>query len=271
MAEANNNSSALVPVHPERQQLQETARQALAGLSDRERKYVESILAGAEPSAAVVEAGYAESAKSTGRQVAILRARPRVVEAIAAGLAARDASATITHERMCALLETALLTKLSDLGEVHPNGTLTWLRPVETLTPGQLLRVRRMSAKVHKSAKGEQAGYRWIEIDFEPPSKLIAQLGELRGFKPESPQYQALLALATAATRASVSRPAFDVTLDSLADAVLDEHQLPAYLEAKDAGQLDACAELLRSAINRLRRLRESVDVEVLPAEASSG
>ena len=135
---------ALVPVPVD---LRAATEAALAALSPNESAFVVEYVAGGNATAAAEAARFADPATAAHR----LRRRAKVVAAIKLLIRQRDAEARVGHERACEILETAISTRLEDFGITANDGTLIDFKDPATLSDGQLARIRKIEAKVHRS------------------------------------------------------------------------------------------------------------------------
>lgn len=231
-----------LPTEPER--LREIAAERLAALTPKQREWAVAFARGGSVREAALAAGYSEhSAQDLGQR---LGKHPDVMSAVHALTALRGAEATFEADDVCRLLEQALSVTAEDLVIRNSTGQAIGLR--ENLSPAEHLRVKRIQARVRRSAKGERSHIVSLDIELHSPLDIIDRLAKLRGWAPDSPFAVNIATLGEAHVSAP---PPIDPLLAELADAVLSNAELRRFVAAEDAEK----RELLRSAIERLRRL----------------
>ncbi len=243
---------------------------ALAALvDDRERLFVAAFLACGNAREAVLEAGYTEA--DPGRTARRLRGRARVRDAIRACIAAREAAATVSHERACELLEQALLVRVSDLLTYTEDGVPCGLRDRSTLSASEELRLVRFQCKTHASAKGQRGGVRWIDVQLVPALEVLDRLARLRGWQSDSPQFQVLLQQVSAPAPAVATHGASLALVHDLAAELLQGDRLDRYLISHANGDTQVMATLLREGAAELRAAAHARPVEIRAAAFPPG
>lgn len=249
------NTSSLVPAAPDPRA---EADAALAALTAKEAAFAKAYASGMRPGDAAEFAGYPR------RSASVIRKRPDVRAAVALLVRARDAVASLNHEESCRLLEAAVRVRLSDLLLYTDDGGAVDIRPRESLSPAEELRIVRYSSRVHASHKGNKGTTRYIDVELIPALHVLDRLAKLRGWDPGTPSFQILLA--QVAPEASANKyQGLSLVHDLAADLLdVDGPEMGEYLRAHASGDRETQVRLLREAAARLRRVRESVTVEVV-------
>ncbi len=249
------------PVDPEVRRLREQRDEALDALEPRERAWVEHFSVSGNGREAAEAAGYRDPAHESLR----VKRRPAVKRALLAVLRARTSSTEFSREDAIRFLRAMLNVRLADFGETNEHGVLVGLRDLEALPVEVQARVKSMSARVHRSAKGERAHYVNLEVALHSPLDILDRLARLEGWVDDSPTVRIALAAIQDPNSAPAGMEGWRL-VHELADEIFDDAQLSKYLEAHASGDRVEMGRLVREELARLREQRTAIPAEVLPS-----
>jgi hypothetical protein len=235
--------AAIIDAAPETSALRARAESELSALTEQQRRYVMAFCEHGNSVRAAKEAGYKESsAKDIARR---LRANPVIRAAIAALARARGAEVAYGPDELRRLLETALDVSPEIFMVRNEAGDLVGVRDLDSLSPGERMRVRSLTAKVRKSAQGNRAHLVNLEVELVNPLEIIDRLAKLQQlYSSES------VAANVAALGQTTVAPSFDPLWAEVLDALLSESELQDYFAANSDEERWS---VLRPAVDRLR------------------
>ena len=239
-----------VPVDPKRAAAEHSYTRALEALTDPQRRYVESLLAGGDPRAAIAEAGLTST-----HALERMRSNPKVVAAIKAGRKLREANATLQREDAEALLEQMLAVRLEDLLVLNEKGIPIDTRDWSTLPTAMQRAVKSMRCTTERTKLAKHAKLVRIDVELLNPHETLKLLANLRGWAaPDGPTIDLNLYGQGAVVNASAGGGKI---AEEIADAVLTDVELAEWEALPDER---AKLAYVRERAHTLRRWREERD-----------
>lgn len=232
--------------------LRKVASEALGQLTEQQRAYVLAFMQHGNATRAAREAGYSERfAPDLARR---LKAHAGVQAAVRALAALRGAEASYGPDELRQLLCAALDVSPEAYLVRNESGDLIGVRDMDSLSTAERIRLKRMEARVRKSAKGQRAAIVSCEIELHSPVEVIdriARLGGMYAGEGVSVNVNALMA--------QVAPPPLDPMLGEVLDVLCTDAELAEWASGDD----ETRRRVLRGAVDRARLF--------LPAQAGEG
>lgn len=236
----------VLPVDPA--DLRRVAAERLAALTEQQRAFAVALATHGNATQATREAGYSESsAKDLARR---LKRHPAVNAAVRALAQLRGAESTYGPDELRRLLEGALDVSPEAFLVRNEAGDLIGVRDLDSLSPSERLRVKRLGARVRKSAQGNRAHVVTCDVELVSPLEIVDRLARLGGYYSDS-----ALVNVNALGPAVIAASPIDPLVAELADALLDDAELGEFVRADDATK----RRLMLQAAARVRALPERV------------
>lgn len=227
--------------------LRRIAAERLAALTEQQRAFAVALATHGNASQAVREAGYSEaSAKDLARR---LKRHPAVTAAVRALAQLRGAEASYGPDELRRLLEGALEMSPETLLVRNSEGDLIGVRSLDELSPAERLRVRKLEARVRKSAQGRRSHLVSVEVELVNPLEIVDRLAKLGGYYASDGPLVSIDALGPTAIMAPLP---IDPLVAELADALLDDADLREFVAGDDTVK----RRLMVDAAKRVRRER---------------
>jgi hypothetical protein len=248
------------PVDPEIRRLREQRDQALAVLDPAEAIFVQAFVDGGSAADAARIAGF-KDAVAAGKR---LKKRVEVRRAVTGVLRARTAEQEFTRGDAIRMLRQMLEVRLEDVCEINEQGVVIGLKDLASLPTAVTARIKSAFVHTHASAQGQRAHYRKTTIVFSNAMEVLDRLARLESWVDDRPEVR----IAIAGLQQSQAETPLGLegwrALHEIADAVLDDEQLPKYLAAYRSGDRGGMLSVLRTEVERLRLQRTAIPCEVV-------
>ncbi|HKA16607.1 MAG TPA: terminase small subunit [Myxococcota bacterium] len=225
--------------------LRATADAALSALTDQQRAFAIAYATHGDPLRAAEAAGY--SGASLSDMARRTRRNERVQAAVRALTAMRSADVSYDAEGLRRVLEGMLAVSTEDFLTRNTNGDVIGIKDQSLLSPAERARVKKLEARIRRSAKGERSHLVNLTVELVPALDIVRELARIGGYYADA-EGPALSVNVAASTRSS-SAPTLDPLLAELADVLLDDRELRRFVAASDSEKV----ALLRAGIARLR------------------
>lgn len=223
-------------------ELRRVAAERLAALTEQQRAFAVALATHGSATRAAREAGYSEaSAKDLARR---LKRHPAVTAAVRALAQLRGAEASYGPDELRRLLEGALDVSPEAFLVRNEAGDLVGVRDFDSLSPSERLRVKRLDARIRKSAQGNRAHVVSVDVELVSGLEIVDRLARLGGYYADA----ALVNVNTLGPAVIAPPPPLDPVLAEVADALLDDDELREFVSGDDATRrrllLDAAARV---------------------------
>lgn len=226
-------------------ELRRVAAERLAALTDQQRAFAAAHAQHGNATQAAREAGYSEaSAKDLARR---LKRHPGINAAVRALAQLRGSEVTYGPDELRRLFEGALDVSPEAFLVRNEAGDLIGVRDFDALSPSERLRVKRLEARVRKSAQGNRAHVVVCDVELVNPLELVDRVAKLGGYYADS----ALVNVNTLGP-AVIAASSIDPLVAELADVLLDDADLAEFVRGDDAGKrrlMLAAAQRIRAAL----------------------
>lgn len=238
------NLPAIVDNLPrDREELRTLATQRLASLTAKQREFAISYAQNGAPTRAARDAGYAEPSDSARK----LRRNKDVMAAVQVLAALRSSDATLNIGEAQQLLEAMIEVNAESFLIRNSNGDVVGVRDQSLLSMPERARLKKIEAKVRRSARGERAHLVNLTVELTPLLEVFDRLAKLQGWYGNDEPAFAVNVVATGETE--IKTGGFDPLLAEICDLVLDDAELLKFFEVTD----DEKRQLLRKGLERLK------------------
>src|SRR5262249_10987517 len=153
--------------------------------------------------------------------------------AVRALTAMRSADVSYDAEGLRRVLEGMLAVSTEDFLTRNTNGDVIGIKDQSLLSPAERARVKKLEARIRRSAKGERSHLVNLAVELVPALDIVRELARIGGYYADA-EGPALSVNVAASTRSS-STPTLDPLLAELADVLLDDRELRRFVAASDS------------------------------------
>lgn len=229
--------------------LERALDERLEPLNKRQRDFVHHFVRLGNATEAARQAGYSEKGDSAKDTASRLKQHPDVSRAIRAAVALREATADLKAEDIAALLEGMLQVRIEDLLEFNAVGTPIDVRDWETLGIAQQRSIKKLEARVRRSATGRAAHFVDIHVELHSPFEIMDRLAKIRGWMEDSPLFN--LTMGTVGDVSFSGEKRVEKALYQLLD-LLDDETVAGFFAIPESDQ-DERAAYLQKAVTSFK------------------